>query len=422
MQNTASQDYSQISPYKIPVKGDSCACERESLDKSKQLDKNTSDLSETQLSDLKHWHTKQENKTLSDHVAYSLLSVVDENNPMFKAYARTLACSREITLENGAATTVYCGNRWCLTCNRIRTAVNIDGYYKPVKAMEKPQFVTLTFKAIPSSEIIEKIQDPFDAWRSVMRAARYKYKKTESIEYKLSGVRKVEANYNPDKDWFNVHFHVIIDRESSAQYLVEQWMKFIQKKGYEAVRTAQDVRPVAQSADALKEMFKYVTKVFSGIGEKRSKKQTEAEYCEEYQKLSFYPEAMHLFYSAMRNKRTIQPFGGVAKVNDEVDELNLESQSLSFLPSDQLKVYTYCPERMGYYCGDERMIHLKMTYKTRALIKSVPFDRSKIPIYQSCMNYSYYIRSVRHVNYNQDQDSIPEVANQDLKDFFINLN
>lgn len=430
MQNTASHRATQVYSDNFQLRTPPCGCTRpeksKPLDKSKQLTKicsesknALSDLSPQQLSDRKHWHSKQENKTISDHIAYSLLSVTDESDPMRKAYLRTLSCSKEVIIENGTPTTIYCGNRWCMTCNRIRTAVNIDGYYKPVKAMKNPQFVTLTFRSIPTDQLSDKIEDPFKAWRKIMQAANYRYKKTNQVKYKLSGVRKVEANYNPHQDWFNVHFHVIIDGESSANWLVDRWMQTMRKMGHKVDRSAQDIEKVAQAGKALKELFKYVTKVFTGVSKSRSKRSTK----EDFKRLSFYPDAMHQFFTAMRGKRSIQPFGGIRKVEDDPDKIELRSETASFLP-DGHHVYNYCPDRMAWIARGEPMLLDPMTYETKNLIKKIPFDRSKIPIYQEiAFNHDYNPKSAlsRHLVLHAKDQPIASIKHKDLVQYFENF-
>jgi len=49
-------------------------------------------------------------------------------SPLEKSYRNTVYCSATLSQEDGKIVGSYCGNRWCMVCNRIRTARAIHRY------------------------------------------------------------------------------------------------------------------------------------------------------------------------------------------------------------------------------------------------------------------------------------------------------
>jgi hypothetical protein len=51
----------------------------------------------------------------------------------------------------------YCGNRWCMTCARIRTGMAMERYLPTLKAWGDVWFVTLTVRNVPAAELRDTI-------------------------------------------------------------------------------------------------------------------------------------------------------------------------------------------------------------------------------------------------------------------------
>ena len=69
-------------------------------------------------------------------------------------------CAETImTDEIGKVTTTYCKNRWCQTCNRIRTARLINGYLPQIKELFQPVFVTVTLPTVGGKELKPRIEE-----------------------------------------------------------------------------------------------------------------------------------------------------------------------------------------------------------------------------------------------------------------------
>ena len=57
-----------------------------------------------------------------------LFDLIDLKSNLNKSYWQTYHCAKVVLQEGDKITSRYCNQRWCLTCNRIRTAKMINGY------------------------------------------------------------------------------------------------------------------------------------------------------------------------------------------------------------------------------------------------------------------------------------------------------
>lgn len=169
-----------------------------------------------------------------------------------RQYGRSLGCSDFVEqAPDGTLTAHYCGYRWCLVCNRIRIARAISRYAPIVAEWSDAQFVTLTLPNVPAHALADTIGLMLEAFTSCKRAL----KRTHGLQFRA--IRKLEVTYNPKRNDFHPHFHVILDGEIQARALVALWLDRVPS----AVEAAQDVRPVTDGT--LIEAFKYFTEVIS---------------------------------------------------------------------------------------------------------------------------------------------------------------
>lgn len=220
------------------------------------------------------------------------------DSPLRKGYLNSFFCSSVLHRKGQKITSTYCGNRWCITCNRIRTANLISGYCEELSALEDPQFVTLTIPGktkgiqIPEDELPQAIEKMISDFRGIVNLIFRKRK------MKVSGIRKLECTYSPHRNDFHPHFHIIINKKENAETLRTEWLKKYPLGNIEA----NDIRQCDEGS--LKEIFKYFTKLLNGK--------------------KFYPKAQDIMFQAMKGKRIIQPFGAIKKVNEDVQELRAE--------------------------------------------------------------------------------------------------
>jgi hypothetical protein len=217
-----------------------------------------------------------------------------EDSELIKAYWNTYYCASSIKQEGKKITSRYCKNRWCLVCNRIRTAQLIKGYEAPLRELKNPQFVTLTRPTVPAELLEQTIIEDTKAFRRILDRLRKR-------GHTLTGVRKLEATAPPDGK-YHPHFHIIMEGEAEAHMLVREWLnEFPESKA-----SAQDVQPANDST--IKELMKYFTKIFS------TKKNEDGTLQETD------PQRLDVIFRAMQGKRVYQPFGRIKKQAPDVKE------------------------------------------------------------------------------------------------------
>lgn len=241
---------------------------------------------------------KMWSKYVSKGIALSMMQY-NPKSKLFKAYKNTSYCAEVLLVENGKTRTTYCKNRWCNTCNRIRTAMLINGYYPQIEKLFQPVFVTLTLPTVKGKELKNRITEMEKAWRNI-------YKKTKDAKFKrsypnLKGVRKGEITIRPN-DKYHYHFHFIIDGWGQGEWLIGQWLK----KFPEANHQGQDLRMIDEFGK--NEIFKYSIKSAVKTDNKNAKR-------------------YDLVFNILRGKRTFSTFGGLRKIEEEINEDDLVAQN-----------------------------------------------------------------------------------------------
>lgn len=237
-----------------------------------------------------------------------IFDLINLNSPLKKAYFNTYYCGNDIIQAEQKLTSRYCGNRWCLVCNRIRTAKLINGYRKPLDELKDPQFVTLTIKAVYGSKLGMSYDMMNKALRRIQDNMRKRYKMP------IVGVRKLETNYNPDTATFNPHFHFIMEGKKQAKLLVKLWLEQIEWTD----RNGQKIKPAKEGT--INEIFKYMTKILTN-GKAHAK-------------------SLDTIFQAMKGRRVFQSMGGLKKVCDEVKTNELRSETYKDLEPGH-DVYTW---------------------------------------------------------------------------------
>lgn len=229
------------------------------------------------------------------------MALANPNSPMKKSYDNTYHCNNIKIYDGEKIKATYCKNRWCLTCNRIRTAINILNYSQPISEMGSPFFVTLTLPTVGTEELRERMSQMEQAWRTIYK--RSKDKKIQAFKdgLLLKGIRKVECTLRPDGK-FHYHFHFILDGWNNAEWLRGMWLKTFPK----ASPLAQDVRPADKGA--MMELMKYATKM-------SVKTLSETDF-----------QKMDTVFQAFKGKRTLSTFGGLKSKKVSEEDFTIESQ------------------------------------------------------------------------------------------------
>ena len=231
--------------------------------------------------------------------------LIELDTPRKKYYQRAYYCCQEIFQEgNSLQGSKYCNTRICNTCTRIRTAKLFKGYLKQLEGREL-ELVTLTIPNVVKSELSDAITRMIKDCTLIIRNMR------EKRGIHINGIRKVEVTYNPTRNDYHPHIHLLVDKAGAE--IVKAWIK---RNPY-ANRKAQDVRKADQGS--LNELFKYTTK----IAVKASKRG----------EIDIHIEALDTIIECLFGKRSIQPFGDIRKVSEEVTD-ELTGQIFDDLTSD----------------------------------------------------------------------------------------
>lgn len=153
----------------------------------------------------------------------------------------------------------YYKNRFCTLCCANRKADIINRYLPTVQAWEKPHLVTLTVKSVSFHKLNAVVKSMLKVFRAIVETYRERHQRGKGI--KLEGVRSLESNYNPEKKWYNSHFHCIVATEEMADILVKEWLKR-SKRNWTSFKS-QNIQPVFDNISALIEVVKYGSKIFT---------------------------------------------------------------------------------------------------------------------------------------------------------------
>ena len=236
-----------------------------------------------------------------------LFDLINLDSKLLSSYWQTFYCSGLIKQEGDRLISSYCNQRWCLTCNRIRTAKMINGYKAEIEKLEDAQFLTLTFPNVKAKDLKTSIQEMSRNLQKVRRNLKKTHKHT------LRALRKYECTYNAKDNTYNPHYHLIIEGKEQAELVKRLWLKqYPTAKHY-----AQKYTPVDDNT--INELCKYFTKVISKDND-------------------YNPKALDIMFRACKGLRTFQPIGIKKEVSEDIDEI--ESQNIDWIPP-QIENFTY---------------------------------------------------------------------------------
>ena len=242
---------------------------------------------------------RQYAKYISKGISLSMM-YYNEDSKLYKSYKNTSYCAEMLAIdENGKLITTYCKNRWCLVCNRIKTARLINNYLPQLQELCNPVFVTLTLPTVPIEQLADRIKEMETNWRQM-------YKLTSKARYKKNypsfrGIRKAECTIRPN-GLYHYHFHLIVENWAVGEWVISQWLK----RFPQASPKAQDIRLADEFSH--RELFKYAFKSEVKANDMENAKRYDA------------------VFNILRGKRTIQAFGGIRAIEEdfEDDDLNAD--------------------------------------------------------------------------------------------------
>jgi plasmid rolling circle replication initiator protein Rep len=296
------------------------------------------ELSDNQL----RFQRKARNKAITEALVFTL---IDRKSSLNKSYWQTFHCNK-VQLQNGKkVTSRYCNQRWCLVCNRVRTAKLMNGYLKPLAELTDSYFVTLTIPNVQAKGLKIAIED----MNSSLMRIRKNMKKTHGI--KLIGIRKLECTYNAKRKDFHPHYHLLIEGKANAEKLVSMWLDQHQL----ADMGAQDIRKADEGSTI--ELFKYFSKIVADG--------------------TVYPSALDIIFRAMKGKRVFQPIGIKKNISEDIEEII--AQEIDF-KADELEIYVWERETLDWVSGHaELLTEYVPNERDQKLLENI----KKLSIYQS---------------------------------------
>ena len=259
------------------------------LDTSEQLDQNApqvpgSPIPQTSGDVQLKYQKRARAKFFSLQLARLLYAL---GGPLKRQYGRSMDCTMNIVLgTDGKARTHYCGSRWCMVCNRIRTARAIAKYGPVLDEWgDDAYLVTLTILNRPGYQLRSAIQEMGKAFTSCKRSII----RTHGMDFEA--IRKLEVTYNADRNDYHPHYHVVVRGHAQAIALQELWHKFAPTRTSES---AQDIRQM--DAGGRVEVFKYFTKLLTKDKETGKTKPPD-------------PHSLDVIFSAIKGMRTYQTVG-----------------------------------------------------------------------------------------------------------------
>jgi hypothetical protein len=234
--------------------------------------------------------------------------LLELDSPLHKQYQRAHDCANAVRVEEGRTRTHYCNSRVCNVCNGIRTAKAMKGYMTHFEGRESV-FITLTDVTCGADELRSVMLKRVRKWNNIRDYLQRR------MGLPIQGITKRECTFSIRVDrngLFHPHLHILLmceghDLSALAELIVQEWLK----RNPTANRKAQDYRPTDQNS--LNEIFKYTTKQANREGKT----------------LKVDPEALDVIMNALHKTRTFQPFGGLRKITEEVEEVELIAQEVN---------------------------------------------------------------------------------------------
>lgn len=253
---------------------------------------------------------------------------------MAKEYSRAFYCGTRLAVKEGKLITRFCKSRVCYVCNSIRTAHLINGYGSQLAPFIKAgtmQMVTLTARTPRVGDLSKHLDLMSKAWGKILGVA-HKQKRG------LVGIRALECHGCPEGR-AHPHFHILIDGANNAHWLKWEWIK---RWGSKASVNGQDVRTANKKS--LVELFKYVTKTSMTKPEDKKKAKYKFHYTDEE------IDQLDAIYCALRGWRTIQPFGGIKRVSEDLNDIRIDALRVDSEATDRSYVWV---RGIANYVGED---------------------------------------------------------------------
>ena len=188
---------------------------------------------------------------------------LEESNKIkgsFKNKEKIFDCMNFVSVrENGSITTNYCKNRYCPFCDYIKTIRYKILIEKILKKFENNTLIfltltTKTIKVISSDEIKNHRKKISTAFSNLM---------SKKIAANQNGyIRKIETNYNSNKNECNIHIHsIVLMKNYKKNYIkksdwLEMWKQVLKDDSIKEL----DIKIIKNIDEDIKKISNYITK------------------------------------------------------------------------------------------------------------------------------------------------------------------
>lgn len=229
------------------------------------------------------------------------VNLAELRNEREQYYRNSIYCAERIEQGvDGRLRTHYCNGRLCPICQAIRTAKGINKYLPSIQSFSEPYFLTLTRRTVEGEHLRPTIRQMKEEFSLINDLARK--------QNKVHGLRKIEVTYNGETGFFHPHFHMILDGEEVASFVLKEWLK---RNRFSAHRDAQELRAIEPGDnDETRILFGYITKLVTEVEE---------------EKIPVPSEALDLIVWALFNGRTLQPYGSLIQSKGDTERVDIDT-------------------------------------------------------------------------------------------------
>ncbi|MCB0712675.1 MAG: protein rep [Ignavibacteriae bacterium] len=225
------------------------------------------------------------------------VNLAELRNEREQYYRNGIYCAERIEQGvDGRLRTHYCNGRLCPICQAIRTAKGINKYLPAIQSFADPYFLTLTRRTVQGEHLRPTIRQMKGEFSLINDLARK--------NGKVHGLRKLEVIYNGETGLYHPHFHMILDGEEVASFVLKEWLK---RNRFSAHRDAQELQAIEPGdSTGIRKLFGYITKLVTEVEE---------------EKIPVPSEALDVIVAALFNSRTLQPYGSLIQAARDTEKI-----------------------------------------------------------------------------------------------------
>ena len=299
----------------------------------------------SELSDKHALKCRAKRKVMTQAMVLGLLDANNnkaDNRDWRKSYWNTYHCQGRVFTADGKLHGTYCKNKFCTLCCSIRKALIINHYLPVICTWTEAHFVTLTIKAVRDKKLRDALRSILRCFHWITEKYRKRYNRGNGIV--LRGIKSLECNFNPERQTYNPHLHLIVENKEMADIFIAEWLQRWGAKW--TYKKAQHSRKVENTVRDLIEIIKYGSKIFTEPDLTNKMKR--------HGKVKIYVSALDNIFKAMRGLRIFERFGfnlskaypkaEASKVVREYEEWVFKAEEFDWVnPENEARLSNYEP-------------------------------------------------------------------------------